>query len=1557
MYKSRWRHTGVSHGIWTSLLVVAIVAIMLLSAVFVVGASSMGRSAAPSPSNSIPAAGTPPSIFGFFASPEEFFEGGSTSLIVSAYSQWPITYTYSGLPPGCVSANTSFLSCTPTAPGFFNVTVSLVDTSTPVPASSSTDLLVDTVATGNFFSLNSSVATFANATAEDCASIASPPFYQNFCSPEVQSPTLLPLPNGTLGLGYQRDTTVTTNPCSAGNETVARVNFQVSSNNGSSFGAVEDLGNETCSYLDAIEPSFAVGGPNVYGAFIEENSSLLPWEYVVRSSDALGFVSSANNGTNFSVPVTLDASGNLAQPVVAAFGSDVYVAVEDIANSTTPIAGGVLPIAIEVLASTDNGTTWQAPVTLPGLNASAGYDATSPAIAVNATGTVTVAYATDRSCLASGPFGCTEYGDAIVVSSSTDNGATWSGPTVIAPPAGESACFTGACESAYFESTPEIALAYAPGGTDLYVVYAATYDQGTGVPNNFNHTGLFAAASTDSGATWTDSAISASVGPTALRYFEPAIGVNASTVYVSSLVANESSGSWGFANSLADFVETEPTGATAAWSVPTANDIESFVSGGSVNSTRTSFPGFSSSVVILPSGRAMIAFAFPEPSTYSISRGPGYYYANTSYPSALVVGALVLPTDPNALTVSFEQTGLPTGVSWLFTINGVPYRLETPMIEFTNIPEGVPMMVGAYYQGGYWTISSSYYNATLNTFYFNETDTFTFEVWVGFEFNTFPSLDGLWYTVYPYGDADLSATVVNSPFYAYVYTSWELYGNFICIITCSYTLQNYNDYYAFSFPSSPPSWYQQCVGAICSNWTSPWYFPLGSTVFLNTSAWPFFGLTPTYWTGQGAGSYTGLTGGYCYYAFYGCDYASGPIHMLGPINETIWLANGPVNLTRNITFSPYGLPSSSVYHFTMGGVEYNGTAPADLTVPDVKTGAYHVSGIWASSSEPGWEYFGYVNGPNPFLSASLTNVNLTFDSLVNLSAPAGVVTFHAPGLATGTYWALTLNNTRYSSTTPWINITTHPGTFFWSVADAVSPSGTAGYVPTGVSSSISVTPDHTYDVQYTPAYLVHLESSTGGLVSLNGGYPTNSVSAWEASGASVSISATLSPGYSFVGWSGTGTGAYSGNLTTTSVAAGSPLLETATFQPLPGARFNLSLTESGLPAGTWWTANLNGAGHSSDNPTFTVGNLWPWTAPNGLGFYNLSIPNAYENSTNLTRFVPLPTYPTVVGTNGSFTPPVVVSFQEQSLLQLTALPGGTPEATYDGAPTGSSAWIVPGGLVTMVAVHNPGYVFEGWEGTGDGSYTGPDSPVTITSEGPITEVAVFAPAVTPPLPRYSITFHLEDPLVPGTTWSVVFGGQGYSSSGTNLTIPDVLGGTYGISVGTAVSPSGLVEYQATSSDPAAYTVRGNATLDLTYQTYYWVGVSASVGGSVSPGSGFYEAGNLLYLVATPNATYTFNGWGGSGTGSYSGSNATASILVQSPLTEIATFRATPTGASSSSSVWTNPLSWLGIGALALIAGLIVGTVGARWRARPASSPPPTGRSPPAPTSPGARSGP
>jgi hypothetical protein len=69
------------------------------------------------------------------------------------------------------------------------------------------------------------------------------------------------------------------------------------------------------------------------------------------------------------------------------------------------------------------------------------------------------------------------------------------------------------------------------------------------------------------------------------------------------------------------------------------------------------------------------------------------------------------------------------------------------------------------------------------------------------------------------------------------------------------------------------------------------------------------------------------------------------------------------------------------------------------------------------------------------------------------------------------------------------------------------------------------------------------------------------------------------------------------------------------------------------------------------------------------------------------------------------------------------------------------------------------------------------------------------------------------------------------------------------------------------------------------------------GGTVKPTSGWRNAGSAVSISATPannsEVSYSFGGWAGSGTGSYSGTNNPASITMTGPITENAAFTQNP----------------------------------------------------------------
>jgi hypothetical protein len=69
-----------------------------------------------------------PSVSSFTADPNPVDEGQSVVLSVGVFGgTLPYTYSFAGLPPGCVSANQSSLTCPPTTAGNFSVTVHVTD--------------------------------------------------------------------------------------------------------------------------------------------------------------------------------------------------------------------------------------------------------------------------------------------------------------------------------------------------------------------------------------------------------------------------------------------------------------------------------------------------------------------------------------------------------------------------------------------------------------------------------------------------------------------------------------------------------------------------------------------------------------------------------------------------------------------------------------------------------------------------------------------------------------------------------------------------------------------------------------------------------------------------------------------------------------------------------------------------------------------------------------------------------------------------------------------------------------------------------------------------------------------------------------------------------------------------------------------------------------------------------------------------------------------------------------------------------------------------------------
>jgi hypothetical protein len=193
------------------------------------------------------------------------------------------------------------------------------------------------------------------------------------------------------------------------------------------------------------------------------------------------------------------------------------------------------------------------------------------------------------------------------------------------------------------------------------------------------------------------------------------------------------------------------------------------------------------------------------------------------------------------------------------------------------------------------------------------------------------------------------------------------------------------------------------------------------------------------------------------------------------------------------------------------------------------------------------------------------------------------------------------------------------------------------------------------------------------------------------------------------------------------------------------------------------------------------------------------------------------------------------------------------------------------------------------------------SPIMVGIQAPRQSTT---PTPTPtPTPTVQVTV-LTNPS--GLEFAV--DGTTYSSTQTFFWVP---GSSHTIATTSPQNGNTGVRYVWTRwSDNGAisHTVvpTTNKTYTATFRRQYYLTMTHGTGGRVSPASGWRDGGTAISITATPTnnaqVSYRFDAWTGSGAGSYSGTNNPASITMNGPITENATFIQNPVQVT----VQTNP---------------------------------------------------
>ena len=157
--------------------------------------------------------------------------------------------------------------------------------------------------------------------------------------------------------------------------------------------------------------------------------------------------------------------------------------------------------------------------------------------------------------------------------------------------------------------------------------------------------------------------------------------------------------------------------------------------------------------------------------------------------------------------------------------------------------------------------------------------------------------------------------------------------------------------------------------------------------------------------------------------------------------------------------------------------------------------------------------------------------------------------------------------------------------------------------------------------------------------------------------------------------------------------------------------------------------------------------------------------------------------------------------------------------------------------------------------------------------------------------QYQVQF-MNDPLPSSTQWCVTFNGQNQCAlASSSITFNVSQSGTYSWSTAAIIAGTSGVRYVATPTQGSVSVTSSSqaASVTIAYSTQYQLSINSAVGNSI--GSGWYDAGSNANFGVSPSTVtsgsyrYLFQSF----SGTYSGSSSQASVTMNAPVTETASW--------------------------------------------------------------------
>jgi thermopsin len=423
---------------------------------------------------------------------------------------------------------------------------------------------------------------------------------------------------------------------------------------------------------------------------------------------------------------------------------------------------------------------------------------------------------------------------------------------------------------------------------------------------------------------------------------------------------------------------------------------------------------------------------------YSIADNSGYHQSTLPYSGNVVVsGASVTEStliyNPTAYSVTFSESGLPSGLTWQVTLNGVPEAITTDgatdSVAFSEVNGSYAYSIAdnagyhqstLAYSGNVGVSGSSVmeptllYSAVMYSVTFSESGLpagLTWQVTVNGvpeSTTTDGATDSLAFSetngTFAYSIADNAGYHQTTLAYS---GSGVVSGAAVVEPTLGYSQVTYSVTFSESGLPSGLTW------TVTVN---------GTTEFLTTD-----GFTDSL-------AFAGLANGtYVYSIADNTGYHQTTLGYNGNVVVNGASVTEPTLVytveTYSITFTEHGLPSGSSWSVTIGATTLTSTSTTIVFTEPNGTYSYRLGTV------PGWMP-NHVTGSVDVTGANAA-VSITFTQVTY------VVSFFEYGLPGGTTWSVTVNGTTLSSTAQTIKFHLANGTYSYSVSNVANYSRTA----------------------------------------------------------------------------------------------------------------------------------------------------------------------------------------------------------------------------------------------------------------------------------------------------------------------------------------------------------------------------------------------------------------------------------------------------------------------------------------------------------------------------------